>query len=57
MTYRGYVTSLELVPNDNLPVGRVPDIDDLITFRRNRQAAKAIYRCSDYATRLTAGNK
>jgi predicted HicB family RNase H-like nuclease len=32
MTYRGYVASLEFDPNDNILVGRVLDIDDLITF-------------------------
>jgi predicted HicB family RNase H-like nuclease len=32
MTYRGYVTSLEFDPNDNILVGRVLDIDDLISF-------------------------
>ena len=32
MTYRGYVASLEFDPNGNILVGRVMDIDDLITF-------------------------
>ncbi|MEI7997587.1 MAG: type II toxin-antitoxin system HicB family antitoxin [Methylococcaceae bacterium] len=32
MTYRGYRASLEFDPNDNILVGRVLDIDDLISF-------------------------
>jgi predicted HicB family RNase H-like nuclease len=32
MTYRGYVASLEFDQSDNILVGRVLDIDDLISF-------------------------
>ncbi|MBP9713668.1 MAG: type II toxin-antitoxin system HicB family antitoxin [Sterolibacterium sp.] len=32
MTYRGYVASLEFDPDDNILVGRVLDIDDIISF-------------------------
>jgi predicted HicB family RNase H-like nuclease len=32
MTYRGYTASLEFDPDDNILVGRVLDIDDIISF-------------------------
>ena len=32
MTYRGYTASLEFDPDDNLLVGRVLDIDDIVSF-------------------------
>ncbi len=32
MTYRGYTASLEFDPDDNILVGRVRDIDDIISF-------------------------
>lgn len=32
MTYRGYTVSLEFDPVDNILVGRVQDIDDIISF-------------------------
>ena len=32
MTYRGYTASLEFDPEDNILVGRVLDIDDIISF-------------------------
>ena len=32
MTYRGYTVSLEFDPVDNILVGRVLDIDDIISF-------------------------
>lgn len=32
MAYRGYTASLEFDPDDNILVGRVLDIDDIISF-------------------------
>ena len=32
LTYRGYMASLEFDPDDNILVGRVLDIDDIVSF-------------------------
>lgn len=32
MSYRGYTASLEFDPDDNILVGRVMDVDDIISF-------------------------
>ena len=32
LTYRGYTASLEFDPEDNALVGRVLNIDDIVTF-------------------------
>ena len=32
MTYRNYIASLEFDPDDNILVGRVLDIDDIVCF-------------------------
>jgi predicted HicB family RNase H-like nuclease len=32
MTYRGYTAALSLDPDDGIIVGRVLDVDDIITF-------------------------
>src|SRR3990167_3553103 len=39
MTYRGYTASLEFDPDDNILVGRVQDIDDIICFHGESVAA------------------
>jgi len=39
MTYRGYTASLEFDPDDNILVGRVLDIDDIISFHGESVAA------------------
>ena len=39
MTYRGYIASLEFDPDDNILVGRVLDIDDIVTFHGESVAA------------------
>ncbi len=41
MTYCGYTTSLEFDPDDNILVGRVLDIDDIISFHGESVAAFA----------------
>lgn len=39
ITYRGYIASLEFDPIDNILVGRVLDIDDIISFHGESVAA------------------
>lgn len=39
MTYRGYTASLEFDPDDNILVGRVLDIDDIVCFHGESVAA------------------
>lgn len=39
MIYRGYKASLEFDPDDNILVGRVLDIDDIISFHGESVAA------------------
>lgn len=39
MTYRGYTASVEFDPDDNTLVGRVLDIDDIISFHGESVAA------------------
>jgi len=41
MTYCGYTASLEFDPDDNILVGRVLDIDDIISFHGESVAAFA----------------
>jgi len=36
MSYRGYAATLELDPEDNILLGRVQDIEDIIVFTANR---------------------
>jgi predicted HicB family RNase H-like nuclease len=38
ITYSGYMASLEFDPDDNILVGRVLGIDDLISFHGNSVA-------------------
>lgn len=39
MTYRGYTASLEFDPDDNILIGRVLDIDDIVSFHGESVAA------------------
>lgn len=39
LTYRGYTARLEFDPDDNILVGRVLDIDDIISFHGDSVAA------------------
>ncbi len=48
MTYCGYTTSLEFDPDDNILVGRVLDIDDIISFHGESVAAFAAAFHEDY---------
>lgn len=41
MTYCGYTASIEFDPDDNILVGRVLDIDDIISFHGESVAAFA----------------
>lgn len=49
MTYRGYVASMEFDPDDNILVGRVLDIDDIISFHGESVAgfARAFHEAVD----------
>jgi predicted HicB family RNase H-like nuclease len=39
LTYRGYTSDLEFDPDDNILVGRVRDVDDIICFHGESVAA------------------
>jgi predicted HicB family RNase H-like nuclease len=39
MSYHGYVATLEFDPEDNILVGRVQDVDDIIVFHGESVAA------------------
>lgn len=49
MTYQGYTASLEFDAEDNILVGRVLDIDDIITFhgRSVAECSKAFHASVD----------
>ncbi len=49
MIYRGYTASLELDPDDNVLVGRVLDIDDIVCFHGESVAefSKAFHEAVD----------
>lgn len=53
MTYRGYTASVEFDPDDNILVGRVLGIDDIISFHGESVAefANAFHEAvDDYAS-------
>lgn len=49
MAYRGYTASMEFDPDDNILVGRVLDIDDIISFHGESEAefARAFHEAVD----------